>query len=108
MAEHLRGKFTTLSPLTSAMEVRVDGDQVWLSLSATLEQFTSSLRNVPAPLAPPPAAPPSSAPQEIAASVSSPAEVPKPVPSEPQVIRIIGLDDGPKEIPFPNPLEVHQ
>jgi hypothetical protein len=112
MAEHLRQNFATLSPLTSAMEIHVDGDQVGFSLTATPEEFTASLRNAPAPVAPGP-------PQQVVAIVApaeplkpaeapKPPDAPKPVPAEPQVIRIIGLDDGPKEIPFPSPPEVHQ
>lgn len=107
MAEHLRGNFAALSPLIRATEIQVDGDQVQLSLTATAEEFNASLRNTPAPPAPPnaPPAPPQVPTQVVSASVTPPPELPKPAPAQPQVIRIIGLDDGPREIPFPSPPE---
>lgn len=101
MAERLRENFAALSPLTRAIEIHVDGDQVGFSLVATPEEFNASLRSVPAPIEPPPAPVP-----PVLASAPPP-EASKPAPAQPQVIRILGLDDGPKEIPFPDPV-VHQ
>ena len=102
MAEHLRGTFSSLTSLARGIEIRVDGDEVGLSLTATAEQFNASLKNAPAP--PPPA--------EVA-SISSPTPaVPSPPqeekPKQPQVIRIVGLDQGPVEIPFPDSSEHQQ
>ena len=89
MAEHLRGEFAALTPLARAIEIRVDGDQIELSLTVPLEQFNASLRNAPSPKPLPPP------------------EIPKETkPKQPQVIRITGLDTGPVEIPFPDPPEV--
>ena len=100
IAERMRGSFSNLTSLARGIEVRVDGDQVGLSLSATAEQFNASLKNTPTPVAAP--APP----PELASVASPPGAAPPPTeeekPKQPQVIRIVGLDQGPVEIPFPD------
>ena len=101
IAEHMRGGFSSLTSLAHGIEVHVDGDQVGLSLAATAEQFNASLKNAPSPVTapvPPPAELASVTPPAVA--VAPPPEEEK--PKQPQVIRIVGLDQGPVEIPFPD------
>lgn len=101
LAEHMRGSFSNLTSLAHGIEVRVDGDQVGLSLAATAEQFNASLKNTP-----PPVAAPVAPPTELASLAAAPVAVAPPPEEEkpklPQVIRIVGLDQGPVEIPFPD------
>lgn len=159
-AEHLRSTFAALPPFARATEVRVDKEQIVISLSATVEQLNASLREAPAAApapaqTPAPALPPVILPSVAKAEVTAasakpptiaqpkvalappappptallsterppapvsqiPAAAPAPVrqvkpetaaPAERQVIRIIGLDDGPREIPLPPSAEAHQ
>jgi hypothetical protein len=99
IAEHLRGTFSGLTSLARGIELHVDGDEVGLSLAATAEQFNASLKNAPAPAVLPP-------PAEVASIPSAPPAVTLPPqeekPKQPQVIRIVGLDEGTVEIPFPD------
>jgi hypothetical protein len=96
MAEHMRGTFSNLTSLAHGIEVRVEGDQVGLSLAATAEQFNASLKNTPPPIAA----------SELAAVAPAPVPATPPIeeekPKQPPVIRIVGLDQGPVEIPFPD------
>jgi hypothetical protein len=93
--------------------------RVAVTLQLTLEELKTALHPLPhdppaveitsgAP-APPPT-PPVQAKPAVVASVPSPEPAPSPAPAPPpppapvrQVIRIIGMDGGPIEIPFPNP-----
>ena len=107
LAEHLRAYFAGLTSLAHGVELRVDGDQIGLSLTTSAEQFNASLKNAPAPVA---------RPLEVAATPSAQLQAPPqtPAPSvmeeqklkQPQVIRIVGLDEGPVVIPFPDPAEL--
>ncbi len=80
--------------------------QVAVSLQLTREQLSEALSPPPPTHNPAPAVeakPPVVASVPAAAPAASPAkDVPAPAPV-PQVIRILGLDGGPKEIPFPDP-----
>ena len=76
-----------LPAVAGGLQVGIAADRVILSLTVTREQFTASLRQTPG-VAPPPPPPP---------------EPPK--PAGPQIIRILGLDDGPREIVLPPPGE---
>jgi hypothetical protein len=105
IAEHLRGTLAGLTSLARGIELHVDGDEVGLSFTATSEQFNASLKNVPAPAVPPSLAEVASIPPPPPA-VTLPPENEK--PKQPQVIRIVGLDQGPVEIPFPDSSEHHQ
>jgi hypothetical protein len=82
MAGELKQLLSTLPPLVRGVEVNVDGTYATLSLALTEEQFIAGLRATPAPPAP-----------VVAVKKSEPAK-----PAGPQVIRIYGLDDGPREI----------
>lgn len=155
IAERMRDDFADAGSLARGIEVRVEGDQVGLSLSVPIEQFQLSLRNAPSttpvrapevasvivapgvekpkplPTPDPPAVvvltprepkrPLSPDPPIVAAKVMAPPELPTqlaPVepptphepekPRQPQVIRIFGLDSGPREIVLPDPPEGQQ
>jgi hypothetical protein len=62
-------------------------------LEASVEAFAASASD----LAPVASASPAAAPQAV----------PAPAPSKPGVIRIEGLDEGPREIPYPDPNQPH-
>ncbi len=91
--------------------------RVSVTLQLTLEELTAALNplrheppavevtSVQAAPAPPPAPPPVLAKPAVVASVTSPEPAPAPPPPPapvPQVIRIIGMDGGPIEIPVPD------
>jgi hypothetical protein len=91
------------------LQISVTGDRVMLGLDLDPDQLIASLRQTelaPVPVAPAPVAArvpaPVPPPKQVAAPVPAPpvvAEAPK--PPERQVIRIFGLDDGPREIVLP-------
>jgi hypothetical protein len=103
--------------IAERMRQRVPGAQVTLgaarvvvSLHLTREELNQALNASPQepPREPPavkitsvPAAPHVEAKPAVIAYVPAPVPTPTPAPV-PQVIRIIGLDEGPKEIPFPD------
>ena len=62
-------------------------------LDASVEAFAASARDL--------------APVASASPAAAPAAVPAPAPSKPGVIRIEGLDEGPREIPYPDPNQQH-
>jgi hypothetical protein len=91
-AERLRGEIGKLTGFGKGIQVQVDGEQVTLQLNATPEEVRASLREVQ------PAEPP---PPIVAKPVPPAPDPPKAV--QKQVIRIVGLDDGPVEIPLGDP-----
>jgi hypothetical protein len=93
------------------LQVTVEEESVRLALVATREQVIAALRR-PDKVAPPPETikveTPVGVQQVTVEHLEAPTpEAPKPVvvevktPEKPKVIRIVGLDDGPKEISFP-------
>jgi hypothetical protein len=81
-AENLRQSAPAWPSIARAMQIAVSERSVSLTLAATADQLAASLRQTSLP----------------AASVPSP-EPEK--PAGPQVIRIYGLDEGPREITLP-------
>jgi hypothetical protein len=97
-------------------QVTSQAARVAVSLQLTREQLNAALRptpyeppatqtvTVPAPT-PKPVPTPNAEAKPVVASMPAPAPalIPAPAPAPvPQVIRILGLDEGPKEIPFPD------
>jgi len=96
-AERLRQSIPGLPGVARTLRVSVSADSVLLSLDVKAEELTASLRQ-PVPL-PKPAPVPVQPPPPV---VSPAPPQPEPVkPPERQVIRILGLDDGPREILLP-------
>ncbi len=93
IAESVRQSIPSLPDAAQSIQVKVDASNVFLSLELDQTQFTAGLRTAPARPAAPQAAP------QSAATAPKPAE--QPAPSGPQVIRIYGLDGGPREIVLP-------
>ncbi len=97
------------------VQVTSASTRVAVSLQLTREQLIAALHpppstppavetaSVPSPPHPTPHPTPQvNAKPVVVASIPTPTPVPVPAPTPgPQVIRIIGLDEGPKEIPFP-------
>ncbi len=126
-ADKLRKTIPTLPAIARGLQVTVEDGSILLALEATREQVIAALRGPDA--APAPAAPidtikvetPGQVEQVIVDKPEPPkpamaeklekiAEIPankpveKPVekaPEKPQIIRIVGLDEGPKEITLP-------
>ena len=117
IGSNLRQSIPLLPAVAKGLDVHVDAKNVFLSLKVDQAEFASELR---APTAP--AAQVSEAPQTVAAApvppaaivapapvaAPAPVELPAPVvsaappaPAGPQVIRIFGLDEGPREIILP-------
>jgi hypothetical protein len=92
-AKQLREAIPAFPAIVHGLQVTVEGGSVLLALAATREQVVQALRGVPAE----------------AIKVETSWEVPAPivekpvekVPEKPQVIRIFGLDEGPREIVLP-------
>jgi len=111
IAESLQASIPSLPAVAKDLEITVSGDKVTLALDLNRDQLAASLRHpeqAPAASAPAPAPPPPPTPVVPALVAAAPAPVPKPAavaekpkPPEPQVIRIFGLDDGPREIVLP-------
>lgn len=129
-ADSLRKAVPTWPALVRGMEVTTEDGWVMLALSASREQVLASLRapaSAPAPaptvrvetpkhveqvaVAPPEPPKPAPAPPaqipvtKVAERVAerAPEKVPDKAPEKPQVIRIVGLDEGPREIVLPKP-----
>jgi hypothetical protein len=116
IAQTLERSIPTLPAVARGLQVKVSADTVMFSLDVGREQLTASLRQVDTPPTPEPALAAASKPPK-AGEPSTPSElsktaepvnsneIPKPgepvKPSEPQIIRIYGLDDGPREIVLP-------
>ena len=128
IADHLKQEAQTLPSFARSLDATSDRRTVNIELEASAEDVEAALRAAPAPpvapaapvAAPAPAPKPPAVPAVVtAASVPSPkpAAAPGPLaqvaaaapltppqpepPPQPQVIRIIGLDSGPKEIVVP-------
>jgi hypothetical protein len=95
IAESLTQSIPDMPGVAKGLQVSVTGDRVLLGLDLNSDQLAASLRQperVPVP-APEPAVVPAPAAPAVVAE--------KPKPPEPQVIRIFGLDEGPREIVLP-------
>ena len=124
IAAKLQEQAQSLPPLARGLQATSDRRTVNIELQASPEDMAAALQAAP-PAAPAPAAlavpapaavqpVPAPAPQ-VAAKVVIKAAAPQPPiqtkpaapkPTEPQVIHIIGLDDGPREIVLP-PVPAH-
>jgi hypothetical protein len=123
-ADKLRTSVPTLPAIARALQVTVDGDSILLALAATREQVVAALRGsdpVAAPVETIKVEAPGQVTQVIVDKSDEPAPViiekarviteiavekpvEKPVekvPEKPQIIHIVGLDDGPREIVLP-------
>lgn len=98
MAEKLRQSIPGWPVVAQGMEVTVDSRAVLLSLQVDREQLLASLRHPEASPVPAPAPEP---PPTAVAEALPPPPVPAKQPEGPQIIRILGLDDGPREILLP-------
>jgi hypothetical protein len=97
-AEKLRQSIPTLPAIARSLQVTVEDDAIYLNLSATRDRVIASLRApdpVPTPVETIRLETPKGVEQVAIEKPATPAE--KPV-EKPQVIRIIGLDEGPREI----------
>jgi hypothetical protein len=112
-ADKLRRAVPTLPAIARGLQVTVEEDSVMLALEATREEVIAALR-APEPVAKPPETIKVESPLHVQQVVVEKVEqipekpveqsVEKPfekVPVKPQVIRIVGLDDGPREIILP-------
>lgn len=88
IAESVRQSIPSLPDVAQSLTVKVNAREVFLSLELDSSEFTGALRSVPAVAAPQPAA-------------AAPKAAEEPKPAGPQIIRIYGLDDGPREIVLP-------
>jgi hypothetical protein len=124
-AAKLQKDMAGLPAIFRQMEVTTESESVVLSLSATKDQVTASMRAAesaePAPKPVetikvetpkhveyvPVELPKAEAPKVLAAKpAEKPLEKsPEPVPVKPQTVRIVGLDEGPKEIVLPPPVK---
>lgn len=88
VAANLRESASSLPPVAQGLEARLEGRTVFFSLAVDAADLAAGLRS--APIQPPP--------QPVA-----PVPAPKPAaePAGPQVIKIFGLEDGPREIVMP-------
>ncbi len=118
LEDRIHNELAALPPELRNGDTTIDEDRVVLSLHATADQLSASLKNPAKPVevavAPPvlPAAPdlpqaPQAAPQVPAVMVERMPPPPPPqitgTPKGPRTIRIVGLDDGPVEIPYDHP-----
>ena len=123
-AERLRKAAPNFPAIARGLEVTVEEDSLRLTLSATREQVIAALR-APEPVAPPPETIKVETPAAVQRVIVEKPERPKPIITEkvekivekpiekpveksvekiaekPQIIRIVGLDDGPREIVLP-------
>jgi hypothetical protein len=87
LAENLRQAVPTFPAIAQGLQVEVASDVVRLTLEVNQEQLSASLRRPAAQPAPQPPA------ETAPVAKTEPAK-----PSGPQIIRIYGLDEGPREI----------
>jgi hypothetical protein len=127
-AEKLRKAAPAYPAIAQGLEVTVEEQSVRLTLAATREQVSAALR-APEPVAPPPETIKMETPVEVQRIIVEKAEPPKPIiaekiekivekpvekavenpvekmvepaPEKRQIIRIVGLDEGPREIILP-------
>jgi len=83
LAESLKQMVLSLPPVARGIQVGLDQNNVTLAVAVSGEQLVAGLRG--------------SGETPVALTASAPKPVP-PKPAGPQVIRIFGLDDGPREI----------
>jgi hypothetical protein len=95
-AQILEQSIPDLPAVVRGLEVKVAGDTVTFALRIDRDQLTASLRQAEPP--PPTQPAPRTEPVPAIAPVAKPEP---PTPSQPQVIHIFGLDDGPREIVLP-------
>jgi hypothetical protein len=100
LAESLSESVQTQSAFTEGTEISTDGRTVLVSMNLTEPQRAAAIPNAPLPPPIPVAAPaPQSAPAPAPVK-AEPVEAAKQEPPKPKVVRIFGLDDTPREIPF--------
>jgi hypothetical protein len=102
-AAKLRQAIPGFPTIVRGLQVTVEGESVMLSLAATSEQVAAALRG-PEPVAAPVEKIKVETPSHVEYVVVEKPESPKPIekiPDKPMVIRILGLDDGPREIVLP-------
>jgi len=90
LVETLKGMLISMPLGTRGIEVRIDQNDVTLSMAVTAEQLRAGLKTTPVVAKAEPKPTPKSEPKPEPAA-------PKPPPA-PQVIRIYGLDEGTREI----------
>jgi len=95
LGTEIRNSAPSLPAIAQNLKVGVEENKVMLWLRLTSAELRAGLR--PAPAAQEGSAP-SPAPSLAIQPPPAPAAAPAP---QPQVIRILGLEDGPREIPFP-------
>ncbi len=98
IADKVRQSIGSLPAIAQGMDVRVEARTVLLSLEVDAAEFAAELRTSPA------RAPAAQTPQPVAAVAvpSTPIAPTVPAaPAGPQIIRIFGLEDGPREIILP-------
>lgn len=80
LAETLQQMVLSLPPVARGIQIDIDQNDVTLALAVSEEQFVAGLRSTPV-------------------AASAPVVHPEPAkPAGPQIIRIFGLDNGPREI----------
>ncbi|HEV1284730.1 MAG TPA: hypothetical protein VNU44_05445 [Bryobacteraceae bacterium] len=108
-AEKLRKAVPALPAIARGLQVTAEDDAIFLSLAASREQIVAALRG-PDPVPAPVETIRMETPKGVEQIVIEKPEPPKPLAvavekpvEKPQVIRIFGLDDGPREIVLPKP-----
>jgi hypothetical protein len=107
LAESLRGSMASLPAAVRGMQITADKTSVRLSLELSRAQVASGMRapETPATAPIPQTAPVPPVTMPVQVAVATLALVPAPAAAEPvegpQVIRIVGLDEGPREIVLP-------
>jgi hypothetical protein len=86
LADALKQSILQLPPVARGIQVNIDRNYVTLGLSMGEAQLLAGLKTTPA------------APAAAAVVAAKPEPAPVSKPAGPQVIRIFGLDDGPREI----------
>ena len=94
LAANLRHAIPSLPAIAGALQVSVEGDVVLMTLEVNQEQLMANLRH--------PDAAPAVAAEPAPERAPEPVSKPEPKPAGPQVIRILGLDEGPREIVLHN------
>ena len=90
LVETLKGMLVSMPVATRGIEMRIDQNTVSLSMAVTEQQLAAGLKTT-APVVAKAAPKPEPKPEPAATPVAV-------KPAAPQVIRIFGLDDGPREI----------
>jgi len=93
LVETLKGMLVSMPLATQGIEIGIDQNHVTLSMAVTEQQLAAGLKSTTPVVA--------KAEPVVAKAAPKPEPKPEPVaakPAAPQVIRIYGLDDGPREI----------